>query len=162
MTGRGRWSMGWFLALAVLALAGAATAASWGGITPGETTRQQVEAVYGRPTRDRTEVVESRTVPEWTYTGDRMPPGVVRMVLNFGFIRDGAFTPDIVRSITLYTEPRAFTLLALTSGWGEPIAEGIESQTGRRILRYGSGLLAFVDKTGLGAEVMLFAPTPRP
>ncbi len=30
-----------------------AAAEAWGGITPGESTRRDVEALYGRPSRER-------------------------------------------------------------------------------------------------------------
>ena len=162
MRGRRRTGVAWALLLACLVPAGTARAAGWGGITPGETTRQQVEAIYGRPTRERTVVEEARTVPEWTYTGERVPKGANRMVVSFGFFQGETFRTDIVRSVTLYANPGAFTLLALAEGWGAPVAEGTEEQTGRRILRYAGGLLAFVDKTGAWAEVLLFAPVRKP
>lgn len=148
--------------LVVLGLAGPAAAASWGGITPGETTRREVEAQYGRPTRERTVVEEGRTVPEWTYSGDRLPKGVSRLVLNFGLMGPGGFTLDVVRAIQLFPEPRVFTVTALGNGWGDPIVTGTDTTTGRRVLRYAGGLLVVLDKTEGWAEFMLFAPLPKP
>jgi hypothetical protein len=145
----------------LLLAAGAAGAASWGGIVPGETTRRQVEAQYGRPTRERQMVEEGRTVPEWTYDGDRAPKGLERMVVSFGFIRPQGFTPEVVRAITLYPNPRVFSVQAITNGWGVPDGVGTEEATGRPALRYGAqGLVVVLDRTGAWAEMLLFAPAP--
>lgn len=153
------------LLLAVL-LAGPAGAASWGAITPGETSRKDVEARYGRPTRERVLVEEGRTVPEWTYAGERAPRGLDRMVISFGFIRPQGFTPDVVRAITLYPKPRVFTVEAIANGWGTPDAVATEDQTGRSALRYDRlGLLIIMDRTASWAEMLLFAPAqpaPKP
>ena len=146
--------------LVAVAAADPALAASWGAITPGETTRRQVETQYGPPSRERIVVEEGRTLPEWTYASERTPRGVTRMVVSFGLFREGAFVPDVVRSLTLYPEPRVFSVRTLTNGWGDPVVTGTEEQTGRKVRRYAGGLLVILDKTGEWAEVMLFAPSP--
>jgi hypothetical protein len=154
----------WLAACAgVLAVAGLASAASWGGIVPGETTRRELEAQYGRPTRERVLTEEGQTASEWTYTGNRAPRGLDRMVVSFGLMRAGGFVPDVVRALTLYPKPRIFTVGIIVEGWGAPDATGTEQQTGRRVYRYDSkALVVQLDPTGQWAEVLLFAPDPKP
>lgn len=155
------------VALVVLvALAGTAAAASWGGITPGESTRRDVEARYGRPSRERQVTEGSLVGSEWTYAGDRAPAGLAQMVVGFGLVGPRGFAPDVVRGLTLTPKPRVFPLLMLTNGWGKPDGIGTDEQTGRPALRWDAeGLLVVLDKTGQYAEVMVFAPrsaAPRP
>jgi hypothetical protein len=158
-----RIRIGVALAGLLLAAAAPALAASWGGITPGETVRRDVEARYGAPSRTQTVTEEGRTSVEWTYAGDRAPGGVERMVVSFGLLRGTAFVPDVVRALTLYPKPGVFRVGALSSGWGKPEAIGSEEQTGRSAFRYDSqGLLVILDKTGQWAEVMVFAPARKP
>ena len=107
---RARQALGFALAVVVLTAAGGAGAESWGGLTPGETTREGLETLYGRPIRERTLVEEGRTVAEWTYAGARAPQGLERMVISFGLVAGGRFAPDVVRSIALYPKPHVFSL----------------------------------------------------
>jgi hypothetical protein len=150
------------LALAVwlcLAAADLAGAAGWGAITPGETTRREVEARYGRPSRERAVTEGDVTAAEWTYSGDRAPQGLERMVVGFGLARPQGFAPEIVRSLTLYPKPRLFTALELMAGWGKPDAIGSEEQTGRLMMRYDArAILIVLDKSGQWAETIVFAP----
>ena len=140
-------------------LAAAAAAATWGGITPGETTRREVEARYGRPSRERSVTEGSYTGAEWTYTGDRAPRGLDRMVVGFGLIGPRGFAPDVVRALTLYAKPRVFTVPAITAGWGPADAMGIDQATGRQALRYDAkGMLVLLDPKAEWAEILLFAP----
>lgn len=161
-------AVGWWLAatLAAAGMAGLAGAETWGGLVPGETTRREVEAQYGRPTRERMVVEDGRTVPEWTYAGERAPRGLDRMVVSFGFIRPEGFTADVVRGVTIYPKPRVFTLQAIANGWGMPDAIGTDEQTGRPAFRYDArGLLIVLDRSGSWAEILLFAPkqpAPKP
>ncbi|HEX2502128.1 MAG TPA: hypothetical protein VHO73_11795 [Methylomirabilota bacterium] len=149
----------WALAAWVLAGAGEAGAESWGGLTPGETTRAGVEAVYGRPTRERSLVEEGRTVAEWTYIAERAPRGFERMVVSYGVMSEGRFVPDVVRSVALYPKPHVFSLRSISNGWGPPEAVGTEEATGRPSFHYRTqGLLIIFDKTGEWAEFMLFGP----
>jgi hypothetical protein len=158
---------GWSRAVWALALVAAAVALSaadaraenWGGLTPGETGRSGVEALYGKPSRERSLVEEGRTVAEWTYAGERAPRGLERMVVSFGFIVGGRFAPDIVRSVGLYPKPHVFSLRAISTGWGTPDGIGTEEATGRPSFHYRTqGLLIILDKTGAWAEFMLFGP----
>jgi hypothetical protein len=147
------------LLLGALVLVGDAGAESWGGVTPGETTRAEVEGLFGRPSRERTLVEEGRTVTEWTYAGERAPQGSERMVVSFGLLVGGRFAPETVRSMSLYPKPRVFTLRAITNGWGTPDAIGTEEASGRPSFHYRTlGLLVIFDKTGSWAEFLLFGP----
>lgn len=148
-----------FLGLATLALASGARAESWGGITPGQTARPEVERLYGRPSRERTMVEEGRTVSEWTYAGERAPQGMERVVISYGDLIGGRFVPDVVRAVTLYPKPRVFTFRAIMNGWGKPDAIGTEEATGRPALHYRTqGLFIILDKTESWAEVLVFGP----
>jgi hypothetical protein len=139
--------------------AGDLGAESWGGLTPGETMQAGVEALYRKPSRERSLVEEGRTVAEWTYAGDRAPRGIERMVVTFGLLVGGRFVPDIVRSVTLYPKPHVFSLRAISNGWGKPEAIGTEEASGRPSFHYNSrGLLVILDRTGNWAEFMLFGP----
>jgi hypothetical protein len=155
-----RWLLGLaLLAVVVLAAPGNAGAETWGGITPGETMRADVERLYGRPSRERSLVDEGRTVAEWTYAEDRAPRGLVRMVVSYGLMPGGRFAPDVVRSVTLYPKPQVFTLQSIASGWGQPDAIGTEEATGRPSFHYRTrGLLIIFDKGGSWAELLLFGP----
>lgn len=147
------------LAVGMLAAAGEVGAESWGGITPGETTRAGVETLFGRPSRERTLVEEGRTVAEWTYAAERAPRGTDRMVVSFGYMVGGRFAPDVVRAITLYPHPHVFSLPVITNGWGKPDAIGTEEATGRPSFQYRTrGILIILDKTGNWAEFILFGP----
>ena len=160
--GRGRHAvttLGFALAVGVLATTGDLGAASWGGLTPGETTRAEMEALYGRPSRERSLVEEGRTVAEWTYAVERAPRGIERMVVSFGLLVGGRFAPDVVRAVVLYPKPHVFSLRAITSGWGSPDAIGTEEATGRPSFHYrAQGLLIILDRTGARAELLLFGP----
>ena len=157
--GRVRWTLCLALSLTLLAAGGDVGAESWGGITPGETTRAGVESLYGRPSRERTLVDEGRTVAEWTYAEERAPRGVMRMVVNYGLMSGDRFIPDVVRSVTLYAKAQVFTLPSISAGWGEPDAIGTEEASGRPSFHYRTrGLLIVFDKTGSWAEILVFGP----
>jgi hypothetical protein len=152
-------ALGLALLVGLLTAAGDVGAESWGGLTPGETTRAGVEALYGRPSRERPLVEEGRTSPEWTYAGSAAPHGLERMVVTFGVLVGGRFTPDVVRSVALYPKPHIFPFRSISSGWGLPDAVGTEEATGRPSFHYRTqGLLVIFDKTGSWAEILLFGP----
>jgi len=156
---RGAAALRLALAAGAFAVAGDVGAESWGGLTPGETTRAGVETLFGRPSRERPLVEEGRTVPEWTYAAERAPQGLERMVVSFGLLVGGRFAPDVVRAVTLYPKPRIFSLHVITNGWGPPDAIGTEEATGRPSFHYRTrGLLVILDRTGSWAEIMLFGP----
>jgi hypothetical protein len=140
-----------------------AWAAGWGGIVPGQTARKEIEARYGRPTRER-QVTEGTLVgAEWTYSGDRAPRGLERMVVGLGLVGPSGYTPDVVRSLTLYPKPHVFPLLMVTNGWGKPDAIGTDEQSGRQALRWNQkAMLVLLDRGGQYAEVMVFGPEEAP
>jgi len=147
------------LAAALLTWAVLAGATGWGGITPGETMRRDVEARFGKPSGERTIAEEGRTAVEWTYAGDTAPRGLERMVVGFGLLKSGLFQPDVVRVLTLYPRPGVFPARIIAEGWGKPDAIGTDEQTGRPALRYDAkGLLVIMNKSGESAEIMVFAP----
>ena len=150
-------------ALALSALAPPTVGAeSWGGITPAETSKRDLQARYGPPSRERSLVQEGKTVAEWTYTGDRAPTGTERMVISFGYILPSGFTPDVVRSITLYPKPRLFPVQVLVDGYGKPDVLATEESTGRPAMRYEErGLFIVLDSTGRWAEMIFLAPGVR-
>ena len=150
------------LACLLLAAGTPALAASWGGVTPGETLRRDVEARHGAPTRTQNVTEEGRTSVEWTYAGERAPQGMERMVVSYGLLRGTTFVPDLVRSLTLYPKPGVFRVQAISAGWGKPEGIGTDQQTGRSALRFDTqGLFVILDKTGQWAETMVFAPPQK-
>jgi hypothetical protein len=150
------------LACLLLAAGVPALAASWGGITPGESLRRDVESRYGAPSRTQSVTEEGRTSVEWTYSGERAPQGSERMVVSFGLLRGATFVPDVVRALTLYPKPGVFRVPTLSAGWGKPEGIGTDRQTGRSALRYDAqGLLVILDRTGQWAETMIFAPPQK-
>jgi hypothetical protein len=156
---RARRTIGFVVAVATLAAAGRLGAESWAGLTPGETKQAGVDAIHGKPSRERPLVEEGRTVAEWTYAGDRAPRGLERMVVTFGLMVGGRFAPDVVRSIAIYPKPHVFSIVAISNGWGPPDAIGTEEATGRPSFHYRTqGLFIILDKTGSWAELLLFSP----
>ncbi len=152
-------ALGLAVIVGLLAAAGDLCAASWGGLTPGETTQAGVQTLYGKPSRERALVEEGRTVAEWTYAGPQAPSGLERMVVSFGLMVGGRFVPDMVRSVALYPKAHVFPLGAIANGWGRPDAVGTEEASGRPSFHYNTlGLLIILDRTGQWAEFMLFGP----
>jgi hypothetical protein len=150
------------LALVLVGWAATVAADGWGGIIPGVTTRREVETRYGRPTRERAVAEAGRTGTEWTYASERAPQGLDRLVVGFGLLRGSRFEADVVRGVALYPKPRAFTLTAITNGWGAPTAIGTDQATGRPAFRYDAkALLVILDPSGEWAEVLMFAPERR-
>src|SRR5262249_14262082 len=147
-----------------LTMAGpAAVAADWGGIQPGVSTSQDVEALYGPPVARRTVVEEGRSAPEWTYTGNRAPRGVEQLIVSFGLVGSSGFRGDLVPAVTLYPRPRIFTVEAITTAWGKPDAIGTDQKTGQALFRYDTkGLLVVMHKSGEWVEVLLFTPPATP
>jgi hypothetical protein len=158
-----RWAViGLAVAWLLLAAGAPALAGSWGGVTPGETLRRDVESRYGAPSRTQNVTEEGRTSVEWTYSGERAPQGMERMVVSYGLLRGTTFVPDVVRALTLYPKPGVFRVQAISAGWGKPEGIGTDQQTGRSALRFDAqGLFVILDKTGQWAETMVFAPPQK-
>src|SRR5207249_9274210 len=64
--------------------AGAVGAADWGGVIPGESTKEIVRARHGDPTRATTQKVDRFDSAQWVYEGDQAPTGMFRMTVDFG------------------------------------------------------------------------------
>lgn len=163
-TWRGRLRRGVAGVLVSLTMIGpVASAADWGGIQPGVSTTQDVEALYGPPVARRTVVEEDRSAPEWTYTGTRAPQGVEQLTVSFGLTGSSGFRADVVRAVTLYPRPRIFTVEGITAAWGKPDAIGTDQKTGQTLFRYDAkGLLVVMHKSGEWVEVLLFTPPAAP
>jgi hypothetical protein len=144
---------------ALLLIATAVSAAGWGGITPGETLRREVEARYGRPSRERTVTEGNLTGSEWLYSGDRAPRGLERMVVGFGLVRPQGFAPDVVRSLVLFPKPNVFPVATITDGFGLPDAVGSDDEQNRPLFRYDTrAIVVILNRTGEWAETIVFAP----
>ena len=91
------------VAVLVLALAApvAASAASWGGIEPGETTLEQVRERYGAPSSETKQKVETYDTTTWIYEAAKAPGGMNRMVVDFGILKPDGFKPTLVRVFAL-------------------------------------------------------------
>ena len=152
------------LALALApALPGAAGAASWGGIEPGDTTLEQVRERYGAPSKETKQKVENYDTRTWIYEGPKAPVGMNRMVVDFGILKPDGFKPNIVRVFVLEPRPSIFAVQTVIDGWGLPSAAG--DQGGFPTLLYEAGLVVVLDKQTLWAQSMTFTlpqPLPQP
>src|SRR5438309_668250 len=100
--------------------AGAVGAADWGGVIPGESTKETVRARHGDPTRATTQKVDRFDSAQWVYEGDQAPTGMFRMTVDFGLAGPAGFRADVVRSFKLEPHPGIFTRPAIVDGWGRP------------------------------------------
>src|SRR5881397_4065437 len=89
--------------------AGAVGAADWGGVIPGESTKEIVRARHGDPTRATTQKVDRFDSAQWVYEGDQAPTGMFRMTVDFGLAGPAGFRADVVRSFKLEPHPGIFT-----------------------------------------------------
>jgi len=148
------------LGLALL-LPSAASAAEWGGITPGETILEQVRERYGAPSKETKQKVDNYDTITWIYEGAKAPAGMNRMVVDFGILKPDGFKPTVVRIFVLEPKPGIFALQTVLDGWGLPSASG--DQNGYPTLLYEVGLLAVFNKETLWAESLTFTvPQPLP
>jgi hypothetical protein len=131
-------------------------AAEWGTISPGESTREDVRARYGEPTRSSPLKIEGYDALQWEYEGDRAPGGMRRMTLEFGLLTDAGYRPEVVRIMRLEPKANIFTRGTVLMGWGAPTTVGQEGET--PIFFYQSGLLVEFDKEGWIALRMTFTP----
>jgi hypothetical protein len=142
-----------------LALAVGAEAAEWGNIVPGSTTMDAVRAQYGGPTRTTTQKVDNYDTAGWVYKGAQAPPGLVRLVVDFGILEGGGYRREIVRSFKLEPKPGVFARPIVLSGWGKP--DRVGTQGDAEVFLYGEGLVVIFDKQGWNALTLLFTP-PQP
>lgn len=147
------------LAALLLLLPAAATGADWGGIVPGTTTRADVRARYGPPSKETRAKVDDHDTLEWVYEGPRAPGGFIRMSVDFGLLAGGQYKADLVRAMRLEPKPGIFGVATIVQAWGQPDRGGV--QDGRPIAAYLSGLFITLDEQGEFATHMLFTP-PQP
>jgi hypothetical protein len=143
----------------VLLLAGPATAADWGRITPAVTTQTEVRARYGAPTRETPQKVEGYDTLQWSYEGAQAPTGIMKMVVDFGLLTPSGYKKDVVRTFRLEPKHDIFNLKLVLDGWGTPARAGKEGEL--EFLLYEQGLLVyFVPDTKL-VTLMIFTPPQK-
>src|SRR5690349_17344742 len=148
------------VALSALAVAVTAHAAEWGLIRPGVSTKDNVRARYGAPSRVDRQKVDNYDTESWIYEGDKSPAGIARLTVEFGILEQGKYQPDIVRAFRLEPHCSTFNRGVITSGWGFPDRMGREN--GQDIFLYRDGLLVYFDEGGWNVKLMLFTiPQPR-
>jgi hypothetical protein len=146
-----------------LAVPAAASAASWGGIIPGETTLEQVRERYGAPSSEKKQKVDNYDTTSWTYEGDKVTSGITRMIVDFGILRPDGFKPNLVRVFSIEPRPTIFAVQTIVDGWGLPAAAG--DQNGYPTMVYEEGLVVVFDKETLWAQSLTFTvpqPLPQP
>jgi hypothetical protein len=142
------------VAFLVLSWCGAAVAAGWGTITPGESTIASVRTAYGEPSSAAKKKVEKYDTTEWTYDGDRAPRGMNRMVVEFGLLTPTGYRPDVVRTFRLEPKPGVFPRGQVIIGWGKPDKGGTQDDV--TFMMYSSGLVVYFDKDLINATAMVF------
>jgi hypothetical protein len=153
------------LVMVLLVCAGAAgsvpaSAAEWGAITPGQSTKDSVRARYDQPTKSTPLKVEGYDTTEWAYEGSRAPRGIQRMTIEFGLLTGDGYKPDVVRELRLEPKPGIFIRPTVILGWGQPARVGKEGES--PLFYYEEGLIVLFDKEGWVAERMVFTlPQPR-
>jgi hypothetical protein len=145
-------------AAAVLAVA-PAWAAEWGTIIPATSTTETVRAQFGGPTRTDNQKVEAYDTTSWVYEGAQAPPGMTRMVVDFGILQAGGFRRDVVRAFRLEPKRGVFTRDTILTGWGRP--DGVRKDAGGDSFLYDRGLVVVFDKEAWSAVSMVFTP-PQP
>src|SRR5215510_15314998 len=93
--------------VALVVGARAVIAADWGGVIPGESTKDTVRARHGDPTRTTNQKIDRFDTVQWVYEGDRAPTGMSRMTIDFGLAAPTGFRADVVRSFKLEPHPRS-------------------------------------------------------
>ena len=89
----------------VIVWGGAAAAAEWATIVPGESTTESVKAEFGEPSRATKTKIDTYDSIDWTYEGSRAPAGMIRMVVQFGILKKGGYRPNVVRTFRLEPKP---------------------------------------------------------
>ncbi|MGH7354663.1 MAG: hypothetical protein ACRELS_08845 [Candidatus Rokuibacteriota bacterium] len=148
---RPRIALGALLLLAALP----AAAADWGLLVPAKTTQPQARERFGAPTRAEVVKVEGFDTDRWTYDGAQAPPGVLRLVLEFGLKDDRGYRREVLRAFSMEPKTGVFHKGILAKGWGDPDRVGREGQT--EIFVWASGLIAYFDNPeALDPRLLLF------
>ncbi len=154
-----RWVL--VLVMWLVVLTGVGAAAEWGGIEPGVSTLEEVRERYGNPSRESKATVEGYDTTQWVYEGTRAPPGLIRMVVDFGLLTPQGYKPSRVRVFRLEPKRLIFGRKTVIQGWGVPDREGSDGGVTRFF--YADGLVVVFDKEGQNAEVLDFMmPQPLP
>lgn len=159
------------IALGVLLLAAApAVAADWDLLVPAKTAQPQVRERFGAPTRTEVVKIEGFDTDRWTYEGAQAPPGVIRMVVEFGLKDERGYRREVLRAFRLEPRTGVFHKGILAKGWGDPDRLGREGEA--EIWVWESGLVAYfktpedVDPTmllfGVRQQLPPAAPGPPP
>jgi hypothetical protein len=152
----------WLVLAAAILLAchvGPAASGDWGGIVPGETRMGAVRVKYGAPTRTRKELIESYDTTQWIFEGTQAPPGIRRMIVDFGLRTLTGYSADVVRSLRLEPTPGAFNRAIVLEGWGTPSRQWREKDADMYFYR--EGLFVAFKPNGFEVDFMLFTP-PQP
>ncbi len=148
---------------ALLLLAAApAVAADWDLLVPAQTTQAQVRARFGAPARSEVVKIEGFDTDRWTYDGAQAPPGVFRLVLEYGLKDDRGYRREVLRAFRLEPKTGVFHKGILAKGWGNPDRVGNEGKT--QIYVWASGLMAYFDSPDdIDPRLLLFGvPQPLP
>jgi hypothetical protein len=144
----------------LLVLAGAAQAAEWQTIRPGESGQDDVRAQFGQPTRVTSQKIEGYDSPQWLYEGPQAPRGTVKVIIDFGLLTPQGFKPQVVRVMQVEPRPGVFNRESVLAGWGEP--DGVRTDNGVPSILYQSGLIVTFDKEGKMATLLVFTPPQTP
>ena len=146
--------------LALLLLAPPALAAEWGLIRPGISTTTTVRERYGAPSRTEHVTIEKHDTERWIYEGEKAPPGIVRMTVDFGLLHDHKYRADVVRVLQLEPHGSTFNRGVIGNGWGFPDGNGKNGD--EEFFVYKDGLLVYFAPDGWNVRLMLFTlPQPR-
>jgi len=144
------------LVLALLfALPRPAPASEWGNIEPGVTTLQQVQEIYGKPSKEIKAKVEGYDTTQWVYERAEAPKGITRMTIDFGLLGKDGYKPNVVRLLKLEPSQWIFGRKTVVEGWGPP--DGIGKGEGIETFFYKDGLFVTFDTEGDQAVSMIFS-----
>jgi hypothetical protein len=143
----------------VVLLAAPAAAADWGQIKPAVSTQADVRARYGAPTRETPQKVEGYDTSQWTYEGAQAPPGIAKMIVDFGLLMPSGYKKDVVRTFRLEPKPDIFNLKLVVDGWGPPTRMGKDGDL--EFFLYEQGLLVYYAPDTKQVTVMIFTPPQK-
>ncbi|MBI2553274.1 MAG: hypothetical protein HYV92_02370 [Candidatus Rokubacteria bacterium] len=157
----GRWvSLAWLALVLAAGLPAAASAAEWGGITPGTSTLESVRERYGAPSRETRQKVEGYDTIQWVYDGTRAPTGMKRMTVEFGLLTGAGYRPIVVRYFVLERKAGVYDRRTVVNGWDFP--DGVGEEGGRKIFFYKAGLQVTFDEKEEALSMIFTLPQPEP
>jgi hypothetical protein len=145
--------------LGLVLIAGAASAAEWQTIRPGESTQEAVRVQFGQATKVTSQKIEGYDSPQWSYEGAQAPRGIAKMTIDFGLLTPQGYKADVVRVMQVQPTPGTFTRATVLAGWGEP--QAVRTDGGVPAVLYVSGLIVTFDKDGWLATLMIFTPPQK-